>query len=73
MVEFLMANLKQSEYLDEKNLKMAFDFFDENHDGSISLTELKRIFSDIDEEELVEKIISINDANNDGEVTFSLR
>ena len=50
------------------NLKMAFDFFDENHDGSISTAELRRVFSKTKGEDLLKSIIDETDANNDGEV-----
>ena len=67
-----MANLKQREYMDEENLKMTFDFFDENHDGKISLSELQRIFSGTKQDVIIENILKLSDTNNDGEVWLYL-
>ena len=64
-----MANLKKEDYLDRENLKIAFDFFDEDHNGSISLNELKRIFVGINNESLNSDLIQLTDANNDGEIS----
>ena len=67
-----MANLKQREYMDEENLKMTFDFFDENHDGKISLSELQRIFSGTKQDVIIENILMLSDTNKDGEVWLYL-
>lgn len=64
-----MANLGKNEYMNKQNLKMAFDFFDENNDGNISINELKRIFSNSKEQSELEHIIEEADLNNDGQVT----
>lgn len=63
-----MANLKKGDYMSKENLKMAFDFFDENKDGSISLAELKRVFDGIQEETLIVSVIKESDMNGDGQV-----
>ena len=55
--------------MNKQNLKMAFDFFDENNDGNISINELKRIFSNSKEQSELEHIIEEADLNNDGQVT----
>ena len=70
IIEFLMANLKRSCYMNEANLKMVFDFFDENHDGSISISELQRVFSGIEEEALFDNVVDLADTNKDGLVLF---
>ena len=72
-IEFLMANLKKNDYTNIENLKMAFDFFDENNDGSISLAELKRVFLGNDDELILSSIMAQADTNNDGEVTIIIR
>ena len=66
-----MANLKENDYLNKENLKMAFDFFDQDHNGSISIDELKKVFVGIKEEAIVEAVLGQTDNNNDGEVIFS--
>ena len=63
-----MANLTKQEYMNKQNLKMAFDFFDENHDGNISMRELKRIFSTVQSQAALENIINEIDFNKDGKV-----
>ena len=68
ILEFLMANLKRKDCINESNLKIAFDFFDENHDGNISVAELQRIFCGIQGEVVLENIMGETDANNDGQV-----
>eukprot|EP00826_Nyctotherus_ovalis_P008806 TRINITY_DN12290_c0_g1_i6.p1 TRINITY_DN12290_c0_g1~~TRINITY_DN12290_c0_g1_i6.p1 ORF type:complete len:258 (+),score=61.15 TRINITY_DN12290_c0_g1_i6:1337-2110(+) len=67
-VEFLMANLQRNNCINEKNLKIAFDFFDENHDGNISVAELQRIFRGIKGEDILENVMRGTDTNNDGQV-----
>lgn len=67
-VEFLMANLHRNNCINERNLKIAFDFFDENKDGNISAAELQRIFSGIKGEDILEGIMCEPDTNNDGQV-----
>ena len=63
-----MANLQRKDLINESNLKIAFDFFDENHDGNISVSELQRIFSGIQGEVVLTNIMGDTDANNDGQV-----
>jgi len=68
--EFLMANMKKQDFTNASNLRMAFDFFDENHDGSISVSELQRVFSGIKGEDILNRIIGETDSDKDGEVFF---
>jgi calmodulin len=58
--------------LNEKNLNMAFQMFDTDHNGTISREELKTIFetSEKKEEELWTEIFLEVDINNDGEISF---
>ena len=54
--------------MNEVNLKLAFDFFDENHDGHISVTELQRIFCGIQSDMVIENIIEEIDIDKDCQV-----
>lgn len=70
IVEFLLANLKRKDFLDEENLRLAFNFFDENHDGQISVSELRRVFTGIKGDVVLKEIIGETDTDNDGQVHF---
>lgn len=41
--EFLRVAINKNKLLDEKNLKLAFDYFDVNNDGKLSLEEIKSV------------------------------
>lgn len=60
-------------YLKENNLKHAFEYFDRDGNGTITLEELKETLSSddllLDESEL-EKIISDIDKNDDGMIDY---
>ena len=64
-----MANISKETYMNKDNLKLAFNFFDENNDGSISIKELQRIFSK-SSKNVLDGVMSENDSNGDGEVLF---
>ena len=72
--EFLAAFLKKDLILTEKNLKYAFDYFDEDKSGYLSSDEIKRILSFNKGCELehvnIEEIIKIFDKDSDGQVSF---
>lgn len=70
IIEFLMANLEKNDCVNKSNLKLAFDFFDEDHSGTISEDELKRIFIGLKGTDDIKKIIKEVDINNDGEISF---
>jgi len=55
----------------EEKLKEVFKFFDEDGNGDISVNELKRIFKDTAERDIVEKIIKEIDSDNNGVVILS--
>ena len=72
VLEFLMANVSYKDCSDDYNLKIAFDFFDKDHNGSISIDELKSVFMGEGGDEEISKIMRMADSNNDGEVCFML-
>eukprot|EP00826_Nyctotherus_ovalis_P023587 TRINITY_DN1813_c0_g1_i4.p1 TRINITY_DN1813_c0_g1~~TRINITY_DN1813_c0_g1_i4.p1 ORF type:complete len:279 (-),score=73.64 TRINITY_DN1813_c0_g1_i4:177-1013(-) len=72
LVEFLVANMKKNDSLNNESMKQAFDFFDENNDGSISAEELQRVFSGITKADVIEGLIKEVDSNNDGQVSLAL-
>lgn len=65
-----MANMRQNNSLNKDKLKLAFDFFDENHDGSISVEELQRVFSGIKKADVMEGLVKEVDSNSDGLISF---
>lgn len=71
--EFLRASIDKEKLLTEKNLKMAFDFFDRDKNGSISAQELKFILGDnnINIKDIVwKKMIKEIDLNEDGQISY---
>ena len=67
-----MANVSYKDCSDDYNLKIAFDFFDKDHNGSISMDELKSVFMGEGGDDEVSKIMKMVDSNDDGEVYFIL-
>ena len=63
-----MANINTSILEDESKLQEAFNFFDEDKSGSISVEELKKVFGDNEDFKTVQKLLCETDLNNDGEV-----
>ncbi len=61
--------MNKHDFTNATNMKMAFDFFDENHDGSISVKELQRVFCGLKGEEVLKSIIGETDSDNDGQVS----
>ena len=71
--EFIRATINKEKLLTEKNLKMAFDFFDKNKNGRISAKELKSILKEgnVNTKESVWKnMIKEIDLNKDGQINF---
>lgn len=73
--EFLRATVNSDLLLNEKNLEMAFKYFDKDGSGKLSPEEVKHILgvshADKDKEaEIIKKIISEVDTNGDGEISF---
>lgn len=70
--EWVQATVDKKKVLNEKNLRNAFDAFDENGDGHISIDEIKKILGQgkkIDEN-VWKDILAEADENNDGEIDF---
>ena len=70
--EFLTAAADKDVLLSEKNLRMVFNMFDKDHNGSISKQELKDIFetSEQKDEQLWDEIFEQVDFEGHGEITF---
>ena len=72
--EFLAAFLKSELILTEKNLKFAFDYFDEDKSGQLSAEEIKRILtfnSCIDGKKInIDEMINSFDKDSDGQISF---
>mmetsp|Transcript_65627 Transcript_65627/g.90780 ORF Transcript_65627/g.90780 Transcript_65627/m.90780 type:complete len:105 (+) Transcript_65627:1216-1530(+) len=47
--EFIVASFDRQKLVNKANLDMAFDIIDENHDGSLSIDEIKKYFKGSDE------------------------
>ncbi|CAB9507571.1 MAP kinase-activated protein kinase 2 (Fragment) [Seminavis robusta] len=73
--EFVCVCLMQTDGLQEKRLRAAFDEFDIDRSGSISENELKQIFgacegNEVIDEEAINAILAQVDGNGDGEICF---
>ena len=70
--EWTQATIDKKRLLTENNLKDAFDAFDDDHNGNISIDDIKSFFSwgrDI-KEKTWSKILDEIDTNKDGHVDF---
>lgn len=67
--EFLRLAINQKIIMSEKNLKFAFDTFDKNKDGKLSIDEIKKVLG-TNQNEYVQELISHIDKNNDGEISL---
>jgi calcium-dependent protein kinase len=72
--EFARAGIDKNIFLNEKTLKFAFDYFDKDGSGEITVNELKTVFcidGDIaTTEKLLKNIISEIDQDGNGEISF---
>ena len=71
--EFIRACISKEELVNQSNLRFAFNFFDRDQSGTISLDEIKDVFcgSNINIEiKVLEKIISEVDLDKDGQISF---
>jgi calcium-dependent protein kinase len=72
--EFLRATVNTESILTERNLKMAFDFFDKDGSGKLSADEIKAVLGVLNNDnqgmEMVHKMIEEVDTNGDGEVCY---
>ena len=75
--EWLVATSKRNDLMNEPRLRLAFDYFDKDKSGAISLEELKNAMGESgvqSNEELAEgvweDILAEADENGDGEIDF---
>jgi calcium-dependent protein kinase len=68
--EFLRATISMETLLSEKNLQIAFDFYDTDKSGKLSREEIKAILGNYGSEEIVKKIMETVDLNGDGEINY---
>ena len=67
--EFLRASINQKKFLDEKNLRLAFDRFDLNKDGKLSKEEIRKILG-TSNFEYIDTLLLLIDDNKDGYISF---
>ena len=69
--EFLRATLEQDFLLSDENLVYAFNFFDKENCGRISVEKIKKFFVDDNvSENVFRNIFNEIDTNGDGEIDF---
>eukprot|EP00949_MAST-11_sp_MAST-11-sp1_P001770 g1770.t1 len=72
--EFLVLMTKQIEATDEiRSLEEAFDEWDDDHDGRLSVEQLRHIFAALPEkpdEDEIEELLDVADSDRDGMVNF---
>lgn len=73
--EFLRATMQMENVLTEKNLELAFNFFDEDKSGKLEPAEIKKALgittsSESKEGTVIQKLIGEIDSNDDGVVSF---
>ena len=70
--EFLRACIDKNKLLNDENLVYAFNFFDKNNTGKISVHAIRAGFMDsLVSEEVFQSIVNEIDANQDGEIDFA--
>ena len=67
--EFMKASMDRDILTEDQNLRAAFNFFDKDRGGTISLSELRMVFADVPKAEL-NKMIEMVDTNKDGQISF---
>ncbi len=68
--EFLRVTVNKRNIISENNLRLAFDKFDENRDGRLSMDEIKNVLGTT-ENDYIQEVIRNIDKNNDGEINFA--
>ena len=75
--EFIRAAIDKEYFLNEKFLRFAFNYFDRDHNGNITLEEVKNLFyqndknkSNQEAQNQLKKCFKDIDVNNDGELSF---
>jgi calcium-dependent protein kinase len=73
--EFIRAGIDKRIFIDEEILRFAFDYFDKDGSGSITIKELKHIFcvdNDLDyTERLMKEVMRGIDTDGNGEISFT--
>jgi calcium-dependent protein kinase len=72
--EFLAGCMKSKVYLREENILQAFDYFDRDHSGNITVEELRKVMCNDEyglDNSLIEKMISECDINKDGMIDYN--
>jgi calcium-dependent protein kinase len=72
--EFMIAHVDLNKLLQEDKLKEAFELFDIDHSGSITIDEIKKVLgngrkNDVDDAEW-ERILDEADSDGNGEISF---
>ena len=65
----MKASMDRDILTEDQNLQAAFNFFDKDRGGSVSLSELRMVFADVPKAEL-NKMIEMADTNKDGQISF---
>ena len=68
--EFLSAAINKENAYSQANLRMAFNHFDSDKSGKISIDELKKSISLGCSEDVFRELIKEFDENKDGEISF---
>ena len=75
--EFVIASMAETDLLSKDRLRKAFQLFDKDNSGSITIKELREIFqffqtagADMDDA-YIDKVIAQVDADGNGDVTFN--
>jgi len=74
--EFLRVTVDLDSLINDKNLKVAFDFFDKDKSGTLTQEEIKDVLGVLDpdnpdkENHVINKIINEIDTNGDGKISF---
>jgi calcium-dependent protein kinase len=72
--EFLAGCLKSKIYMNEDNIMQAFDYFDKDKSGTITVEELRKVMSNEEmgiDTATIEKMISDCDINKDGMIDYN--
>lgn len=72
--EFVRASIDKEKLISETNLKMAFNVFDRDKNGTISAAELKFMLGDTNvnaKDEVWKEMINQIDLNGDGQISFN--
>ena len=67
--EFLRVTLNAKNLVSEENLRHAFNQFDDNKDGKLSINEIKKILGSTNSD-LITDLIEHIDKNSDGVISF---